>query len=47
MRDAYALGPRPSNPILDPAPITINGQWRICFRWNAGDVHDIEIVDDH
>jgi len=27
--------------------IRINDQWRICFRWEAGDVHDVEIVDYH
>jgi proteic killer suppression protein len=27
--------------------IRINDQWRICFRWREGDVHDVEIVDYH
>lgn len=27
--------------------IRINNQWRICFRWRSGDVHDVEIVDYH
>jgi len=27
--------------------IRINQQWRICFRWEAGHAHDIEIVDYH
>ena len=27
--------------------IRINRQWRICFRWHAGQVHDVEIVDYH
>ena len=27
--------------------IRINDQWRICFRWSDGDVHDVEIVDYH
>lgn len=27
--------------------IRINDQWRICFRWDDGDVHDVEIVDYH
>jgi proteic killer suppression protein len=27
--------------------IRINRQWRICFRWDAGDAHDVEIVDYH
>ena len=27
--------------------IRINEQWRICFRWEDGDVYDVEIVDYH
>ena len=27
--------------------IRINEQWRICFRWKAGDASDVEIVDYH
>lgn len=27
--------------------IRINNQWRICFRWNNGNVEDVEIVDYH
>lgn len=27
--------------------IRINVQWRICFRWHAGDARDVEIVDYH
>lgn len=27
--------------------IRVNQQWRIIFRWQAGDVHDVEIVDYH
>ncbi len=27
--------------------IRINDQWRICFRWQAADAHDVEIVDYH
>ncbi|HZZ60948.1 MAG TPA: type II toxin-antitoxin system RelE/ParE family toxin [Roseiarcus sp.] len=27
--------------------IRINDQWRICFRWFDGEVHDVEIVDYH
>ncbi|HEX6261990.1 MAG TPA: type II toxin-antitoxin system RelE/ParE family toxin [Actinomycetota bacterium] len=27
--------------------IRINDQWRICFRWRAGDAYDVEIVDYH
>ena len=27
--------------------IRVNRQWRICFRWETGDAHDVEIVDYH
>ena len=27
--------------------IRINDRWRICFRWHAGDAHDVEIVGYH
>jgi len=27
--------------------IRINRQWRICFRWENGDAHGVEIVDYH
>ncbi|MBW1789388.1 MAG: type II toxin-antitoxin system RelE/ParE family toxin [Deltaproteobacteria bacterium] len=27
--------------------IRINDQWRICFYWERGDAHDVEIVDYH
>ena len=27
--------------------IRINEQWRICFRWKAGDSYDVEIADYH
>lgn len=27
--------------------IRINGQWRVCFRFEAGNAHDVEIVDYH
>jgi proteic killer suppression protein len=27
--------------------ISINGQWRICFRWDTGDMYDVEITDYH
>ncbi len=27
--------------------IRINDQWRICFRWNKGQPHGVEIVDYH
>ncbi len=27
--------------------IRINDQWRICFKWNSGEVESVEIVDYH
>lgn len=27
--------------------IRINQQWRICFEWQDGDAHNVEIVDYH
>ena len=27
--------------------IRINDQWRICFRWEDGNVENVEIVDYH
>ena len=27
--------------------MTINGPWRICFRFKKGDAYDVEIVDYH
>jgi proteic killer suppression protein len=27
--------------------IRVNDQWRICFSWEDGDVHAVEIVDYH
>ncbi len=27
--------------------MAINGPWRICFRFKAGDAYDVEIVDYH
>jgi proteic killer suppression protein len=27
--------------------IRINDQFRLCFRWQNGDAHDVEIVDYH
>ena len=27
--------------------IRINDQYRVCFRWEAGDAEDVEIVDYH
>jgi proteic killer suppression protein len=27
--------------------IRVNDQWRICFKWRDGDVHNVEIIDYH
>ncbi len=27
--------------------IRVNDQWRICFKWKAGDAYDVEIADYH
>ena len=27
--------------------IRVNNQWKVCFRWERGDVFDVEIVDYH
>jgi toxin HigB-1 len=27
--------------------LRINEQYRICFRWEAGDAHEVEITDYH
>lgn len=27
--------------------IRINDQWRLCFRFNNGEAHDVEIIDYH
>lgn len=27
--------------------IRINQQWRICFEWDKGNAHNVEIVDYH
>jgi proteic killer suppression protein len=27
--------------------ISINDQWRFCFRWQDGDAYDVEITDYH
>jgi proteic killer suppression protein len=27
--------------------MTVNGPWRICFRFRDGDAYDVEIVDYH
>jgi len=27
--------------------IRVNDQWRVCFEWQDGDAHNVEIVDYH
>jgi proteic killer suppression protein len=27
--------------------IRVNAQWRLCFRWQSRDAHDVELVDYH
>jgi proteic killer suppression protein len=27
--------------------IRVNDQYRVCFRWESGEAHDVEIVDYH
>lgn len=27
--------------------IRINAQWRVCFRWDGKDAHEVEVVDYH
>jgi proteic killer suppression protein len=27
--------------------IRVNEQWRVVFRWESGDAHEVEIVDYH
>ncbi|MBI5299433.1 MAG: type II toxin-antitoxin system RelE/ParE family toxin [Deltaproteobacteria bacterium] len=27
--------------------VRINNQWRVCFRWDGQDAHDVEIADYH
>ena len=27
--------------------IRINDQWRVCFRWDASDAYEVEVVDYH
>lgn len=27
--------------------IRINDQWRVLFRWDSGDVHEVAIIDYH
>ncbi len=32
---------------VDQYSIRVNDQWRICFRWQQGNAHDVEITDYH
>ncbi|MCL4202277.1 MAG: type II toxin-antitoxin system RelE/ParE family toxin [Pirellulaceae bacterium] len=27
--------------------IRINDQWRVCFRWDAGDAYEVKVTDYH
>ena len=27
--------------------IRVNDRWRVCFRWQNGDAHDVAIIDYH
>lgn len=27
--------------------VRVNDQWRVVFRWDSGDAHDVEITDYH
>ena len=27
--------------------IRVNDQWRVCFRWDAGDAYEVEVTDYH
>jgi proteic killer suppression protein len=27
--------------------IRVNDQWRVIFKWNAGDAHKVQIIDYH
>ena len=38
---------KPAGRRAGPYGIRINDRWRICFRWQAGDAHDVEIADCH
>ena len=36
-----------SGKLKDFYSIRINNQWRIIFKWNAGNASDVEIIDYH
>ena len=27
--------------------VRVNDQWRVCFRWEAGDAYEVEVTDYH
>ncbi len=27
--------------------LTVNGPWRVCFRFKSGDAYDVEVTDYH
>ena len=31
----------------DQWSLRVNDQWRICFYWEGGNAHDVEIIDYH
>ena len=54
VRELRELGIPPGNQLerlrgdrLGQYSIRINSQFRICFRWEAGDAHEVEIADSH
>lgn len=32
---------------IGQSSLRVNDQWRICFRWNDGEAHGVEMVDYH
>jgi proteic killer suppression protein len=38
---------KPSGDRKDQWAMTINGRWRVCFRFEDGNAWDVEIVDYH
>ncbi|HHK42729.1 MAG TPA: hypothetical protein ENJ50_09960 [Planctomycetaceae bacterium] len=43
-RVAISREPRPQSSYNS---VRINDQWRVCFRWDAGDAYEVKIVDYH
>ena len=33
--------------VLGQYSIRIDDQWRVCFRWQEDDAHDVEVTDYH